>query len=96
MDEITINIMIVDRSYRLTVARADEEKVRKAATLINEKVKSYSKHYAFKDSQDLLSMTALQFATSTVKYESELTYKDQYLEQKLNELSSLLSEHLGS
>ncbi len=94
MEEITINIVIADRSYKLTVTRADEEKVRKAAALINDRVKSYSKHYSFKDMQDLLSMTALQFATSSVKYESELAYRDQNLEQKLNDLDSLLSEQL--
>ena len=94
MEEIAINIVIADRSYKLTVARADEEKVRKAAALINERVKSYSKHYAFKDAQDLLSMTALQFATSTVKYESELAFRDQNLGQKLIELDALLSEQL--
>jgi hypothetical protein len=44
--------------------------------------------------QDLLAMTALQFATSTVKYESELAYRDQDLGQKLSELDSLLSEQL--
>lgn len=94
MEEITINIVIADRSYKLTVARADEEKVRKAAAMINERIKSYSAHYAFKDIQDLLSMTALQFATSTVKYESELGFRDQNLERKLNELNNLLSEQL--
>jgi len=94
MEEIAINIVIADRSYKLTVTRADEEKVRKAAALINDRVKSYSKHYSFKDMQDLLSMTALQFATSSVKYESELAYRDQNLEQKLNELDTLLSEQL--
>lgn len=94
MEEIAINIVIADRSYKLTVARADEEKVRRAAALINDRVKSYSKHYAFKDMQDLLSMTALQFATSTVKYESELAFRNQDLEQKLNEIDSLLSEQL--
>lgn len=94
MEEITINIVIADRSYKLTVARADEEKVRKAAAMINERIKSYSAHYAFKDMQDLLSMTALQFATSTAKYESELNYRDQNLERKLNELNTLLSEQL--
>ena len=92
MDEITINIVIADKSYKLTVSRADEEMVRKAASMINERIKSYSAHYAFKDMQDLLSMTALQFATSTVKYESELAYRDQDLGRKLNELDSLLSE----
>ena len=94
MEEIAINIVIADRSYKLTVTRADEEKVRKAAALINDRVKSYSKHYSFKDMQDLLSMTALQFATSSVKYESELAYRDQNLEQKLNDLDSLLSEQV--
>ncbi len=92
MDEIVINITIADKPYRLTVARSDEQKVRKAANLINERVKSYSRHYDFKDVQDLLAMTALQFATSTVKYESEASFKGQNLERKLNELNDLLSE----
>ena len=51
MDNLTINITIADKQYRLTVARANEEKVRKAVTLINDTVKSYSKHYSFKDNQ---------------------------------------------
>ena len=37
-------------------------------------------------------MTALQFATSTVKYESELAYRDQDLGHKLTELNALLDE----
>ena len=94
MDEITINIVIADKSYKLTVSKADEEMVRKAAAMINERIKSYSANYAFKDMQDLLSMTALQFATSTVKYESELAFRDQNMGQKLNELNALLSEQV--
>ena len=92
MDEITINITLLDRTYRLSVARADEEKVRKAGSLINERVKFYSKHYAYKDVQDLLSMTALQFATSVVKNDAESTFRNQHLERKLNDLNALLDE----
>ena len=92
MDEITINITVLDRPYRLSVARADEEKVRKAGNLINERIKYYMKHYAYKDTQDLLSMTALQFATSVVKMDAELTYRNQDLERKLQNISELLSE----
>ena len=92
MDEITININLLDRPYRLSVARADEEKVRKAGALINERIKYYSKHYSYKDVQDLLSMTALQFATSVVKMDTELTYRNQNLERKLEDLNNLLSE----
>jgi len=87
-----INITIVDKTYRLSVARADEEKVRKAASLINERVKFYAKHYAYKSDQDLLAMTALQFAATVLKYESEASFKDQQLERKLNEINTLLSD----
>lgn len=92
MNEITINITLLDRPFRLAVDRADEEKVRKAAALINDRVKFYAKHYAYKDAQDLLSMTALQFATSVIKMESESSFRDQHLERKLEELNALLSE----
>ena len=92
MDEIMINITLMDKTYRLSVARADEEKVRKAAALINERVKFYAKHYAYKSDQDLLAMTALQFAATVLKYESEVSFKDQHLERKLNELNALLSD----
>ena len=94
MDEIQINITIMEKAYRITVARADEEKVRKAVSMINEMVKSYARHYTFKDVQDILAMTALHFATSAVKYESELSYDSQQLERKLNELNGLLDEQL--
>ena len=94
MDEIQINITIMEKAYRITVVRADEEKVRKAVAMINEMVKSYARHYTFKDVQDVLAMTALHFATSAVKYESELSYDSQHLERKLNELNGLLDEQL--
>jgi hypothetical protein len=37
-------------------------------------------------------MTALQFATSVVKMDTELTYRNQNLERKLEDLNNLLSE----
>ena len=91
MDEIMINITLMNKAYRLSVARADEEKVRKAAALINERAKFYAKHYAYRSDQDLLAMTALQFAATVLKYESEVSFKDQHLERKLNEINALLS-----
>ena len=94
MDEIQLNITIMEKAYKITVARADEGKVRKAVAMINEMVKSYARLYTFKDVQDILAMTALHFATSAVKYESELSYDSQHLERKLNELNDLLDEQL--
>ena len=94
--EIKINVIIAERSYRLTINKADEEKVMKAVTMLNERVKSYKQAYDYKDYQDLLSMVCLQLATLNVKYESDAAYKDQYLEQKLDEISVLLSENIDS
>ena len=96
MDEIKIKVVIAERYYRLTIDKADEEKVLKAAEMLNERIKSYKQTYDYRDYQDLLSMLCLQLATLNVKYESDAAYKDQYLEQKLDDLSALLSENIGS
>ena len=96
MDEIKIKVVIAERNYRLTIDKADEEKVLKAAEMLNERIKSYKQTYDYRDYQDLLSMLCLQLATLNVKYESDAAYKDQYLEQKLDELGTLLSENIGS
>jgi len=96
MEEITINILIAERTYKLTVDRAGEEKVRKAASYVNDRVKEYSKAYAYKDLQDLVAMAALQFATASLQLEADLNFKDQHLDQKLSDLDAILSAHLGS
>ncbi len=93
MNEITVNISIADRFYRLIVSREEEERVRKAAAVINDRLKAYGKEYAYKDRQDLLAMTALQYATSTLLFESEVEFKNNHLEKKLLELDVLLETH---
>ena len=95
-DEIKINVIIAERSYRMTVNKADEAKVLKAAEMLNDRIKSYKQAYDYRDYQDLLSMLCLQLATLNVKYESDAAYKDQRMEQKLDELSALLSENIDS
>jgi cell division protein ZapA len=94
MDEITINISIADRFYRLIVSREEEERVRKAAAVINDRLKAYGKEYAYKDKQDLLAMTALQYATSTLLFESEVEFKNNHLEEKLLGLDALLEKNI--
>jgi cell division protein ZapA len=94
MEEITINISIADRFYRLIVTREEEERVRKAAAVINDRLKAYGKEYAYKDRQDLLAMAALQYATSTLLFESDVEFKNNHLEKKLIGLDALLEENL--
>ena len=94
MNEITINIMVAERTYKLKIDREGEERVRKAATVINDRIKLYAEAYAYKDNQDLLAMTALHLATSEASLEAELSFKNQELDQKLQQLDKLLSDNI--
>jgi cell division protein ZapA len=71
MGEISIKINIADRVYPLRVESAEEEVIRHAAKLINEKVKELQENYTVRDKQDLLSMCVLQFATRMLNAERQ-------------------------
>ena len=93
-EEIKISITVAERNYRLTIDKADEEKVRKAADMINERVKDFKRVYTDKDYLSLVSMACIQFATNVVKYESDTAFKDQYLDKQLDVIDDLLTENL--
>ncbi|GAJ21014.1 unnamed protein product, partial [marine sediment metagenome] len=62
MDEkLSIRVNVADRYYPLKIDRRDEEKIRRAAKMINEKVLKYKQKYSDKDVQDFLAMAALQY-----------------------------------
>lgn len=89
MDEkLSINVKVVDRQYPLKIDRKDEEVIRKAAVLINEKVALYKQRYTEKDTQDFLAMAALQFVIKNV--ELELKSDDTDLMDQLSELNDEL------
>ena len=93
-EEIKISITVAERNYRLTIDKTDEEKVRRAADMINERVKEFKRVYTDKDYLSLVSMACIQFATSVVKYENDSAFKDQYLDKQLNVIDDLLTENL--
>jgi cell division protein ZapA (FtsZ GTPase activity inhibitor) len=92
-EEVTISVLIADRPYRLKIGKEEEESVKKAVTLIEQKIREYSGHYAFKDRQDLLAMVALQFTTSYVNTDQKTDRKEPNIE-RLKQLDELLSKHL--
>jgi cell division protein ZapA (FtsZ GTPase activity inhibitor) len=94
MDELSITVVVADRPYKLKVKRSEEEGVRKAAKSIEEQIQNYASYFEFKDKQDLLAMVALQFAASSIEYESQLRYRDNEMLDKLAEIDQLLTEHL--
>jgi cell division protein ZapA (FtsZ GTPase activity inhibitor) len=91
-DKLSIKINVADRYYPLKIERKDEEKIRKAARLINEKVLQYKQRYLDKDVQDFLAMAALQFVTRVIEMEDKFDISP--LEQQLQDLNEELEEYL--
>jgi cell division protein ZapA len=91
-DMLSIKVQIAERFYPLKIRRQDEEKIRKAARLINDKVLQYKQRYTDKDTQDFMAMAALQFVISLIDCEQQQNVVS--LEEKLGGLSSELDELL--
>ncbi|TDS17371.1 cell division protein ZapA [Sphingobacterium paludis] len=92
MGEISIKINIADRVYPLRVDIEEEEVIRHAAKLINEKIKELQDNYAVRDKQDLLSMCVLQYATGMIKAERNAQQHEEGLEERIHELDHVLTE----
>lgn len=91
-DKLSIKVNVADRYYPLKIDGSDEEKIRKAAKMINDKVLQYRQKYADKDTQDFLAMAALQFVTKVIEYDQKFNYSP--LEDNIKELSEELDEYL--
>lgn len=83
-DKLSIRVNIADRYYPLKVERENEEKIRKAARMINEKVLQYKQRYTDKDVQDFLAMAALQYVIKLTEEEEKL--ETDYIPDAIKEL----------
>ncbi len=92
-DKLSIKINVAERYYPLKIESKDEEKIRKATRLINEKVLQYKQKYADKDTQDFLAMAALQFVTRLIEIDERNNTLP--LEHKLQDLNNELDEYLN-
>jgi cell division protein ZapA len=66
MSELSIKVVIGGRTYPLTINRDEEEKIRKSVSEIESNIKNLKENYAVNDMQDLLAMTALEYANDSV------------------------------
>lgn len=92
-EKLSIRINIADRYYPLKIDRKDEEKIRKAARSINEKVLGYKQKYTDKDTQDFLAMAALQFVIKLL--DAEGPEEDPEMAEKIRGLSEKLEAVLN-
>jgi cell division protein ZapA (FtsZ GTPase activity inhibitor) len=61
--QISINVWLAGRSYRIRIKPEEEEAIRKAVKLADDKVVELRNSYAGKDDQDFLAMCLLMYAS---------------------------------
>ncbi len=88
--EISIKVLIGDRQYPLKISSKEEENVRKAAKLVNDRSKFYTENFSVQDKQDAIAMSALEFASENLNAIS----KDQSLSQEMEQLLIDLDQYL--
>ena len=91
-EELAINITIAGRRYPMRIKRNEEEKIRKAAKIINDRVLQYQQRYTGKDNQDFMAMSALQFVIQYIDL-MENTDIDPAIKQ-IEELNDELAKYL--
>ena len=94
MEELSIKVNIAGRTYPLTIKRSEEETVRKAAKMLNDNMAHLEANYAVRDKQDLLAMTALQYAQEVMDGKVG-TVDDSAVVELLEELDNKLGDHLA-
>ncbi len=89
-EEISIKINICDRFYPLRINATEEESVRRAGKLINERARYYIENFSVQDKQDALAMVALEFSS---ELDSSGTGSDlDKVEQRLQDIEDLLDQ----
>lgn len=82
-DLIPITLWIAERSYRIKINKEDEEVIRKAVKLADNKINELRRNFAGKDVQDFLAMALITYATDQVTEPDKL---NPVAENKLLEL----------
>jgi len=95
MGELSITVTIANRPYKVTIETEEEEKVRKAVKIVNDRINEYSNLYAFKDKQDLLAMVSLQYAKGVVDYEIRESIEKKKSIGRLLEIDELITDYLS-
>lgn len=75
----------------MKVKAEDEEGIRKAGKLVNEKMKSYRDQFGIDDNQDLLAMVAFDCLVDKMKKEESSESKDEIALDQIRNISQLIS-----
>ena len=91
---ISISITVGDRRYPLKVRAADEELVRQAEHLINEKFNEFQLRFTGQEKIDYIAMSAIMNLVDLLKNQSQSGEQGESLFQKIAEAEKMVVEAL--
>jgi len=94
-EKLKIKVSIADRVYPMTVFPEQEEGLRLAAQKINKIIKHYEDNYAVRDKQDVLAMSAIQFASKIEQLQIDEVDAKNEIEQRLIDLNDKLVNYIN-
>ena len=91
MEKLSIKIKISDREYPMKVDPEDEERIRKAGKIVNEKIKIYREKFGIDDKQDLLAMVAFDSIVDRMESEGSAVSADNTIIERIKSLNQELA-----
>lgn len=86
-----INVWLAGRSYRLRIKPEEEESVRKAVKMAENKMLELRSYYSGKDEQDFMAMVLLMYATDS----SIAAMSNPVVQNELQQLTQKIDKALG-
>ena len=90
MGDLSIKIKIAEREYPMRVDESEEERLRLAGRLINDRLRVFKEEFRIEDKQDLLAMVVFECMAEKLKLEQETKDADSEIEKRLNSLQKLV------
>lgn len=96
MGELSIKIKIGEREYPMRVSASEEERLRIAGRLINEKMRNFKDAFGIDDRQDLLAMVAFDCMVEKIKSEDNHNEFSTEIAGKITQLDRIIGDALSN
>ena len=94
MADLSIRLKIGNREYPMRVSQEDEERIRKAGSILNEKIKKYRDQFGIEDNQDLLAMVAFDNQVEKLKNQESNSSDQEFAVHQIEKINQIISEAL--
>lgn len=93
MSEVNIKVEVAGNVYPLRVNEEDEQNIREAVKLINNKIAEFERSYAIRDKKDLMGMVMLQLVSELLKQARGSERDLSNLRKLFADVEGMLKEH---